>query len=80
MYQMKMASEESMRKIDLASIIRRKPNWIGYIIRKDRLLYDIIKGKFKCLGRRELQLINDTELLKEEQLGEDASKICRSTQ
>ena len=46
----------------ILNILRRKPNWIGHILRRNCLLYDDIEGQMsevKWVGRRRTQLHDD---------------------
>ena len=46
----------------LNNILRRKTNWIGYILRRNCLLYYAIEGQMtgvKGVGRRRTQLLDD---------------------
>ena len=54
----------------LNNILRRKPNWIGHILRRNCLLHDAIEGQMmevKGVGRRRIQLLDDLE--REEDIG-----------
>ena len=44
------------------NILRRKANWIGYILRRNCLLHDAIEGQMtevKGVGRKRTQLLDD---------------------
>ena len=46
----------------LNNILRKKANWIGHILRRNRLLHDDIEGQLtevKGVGRRRIQLLDD---------------------
>ena len=46
----------------LNNILRRKANWIGYIMRRNFLLHGVIEGdetEVKGVGRRRTQLFDD---------------------
>lgn len=50
------------RKIILNTIIQRKANWIGHILRREGLIHDVIEGKIKGTagrGRRRIQHLDD---------------------
>ena len=53
----------------LNNIPRRKVHWIGNVLRRKCLLYDVIEGRMtevKEIGRRRTQLLDD---LREEDIG-----------
>ena len=46
----------------LNNILRRKDNYIGHILRRNRLVHDVIEGQMKEgkeVGRRRTQLLDD---------------------
>jgi hypothetical protein len=50
------------KRILLNNILRRKANWIDYILRRNCLLHDVTEGQMtevKGVGRRRTQLLDD---------------------
>ena len=58
----KVTNEEILKRIEekrtlLNNILRRKPNWVGHILRRNCLLHDAIEGQMtevKGTGRIQL--------------------------
>ena len=63
----KVTNEQMLDRIGekrrlLNSILRRKANWFGHIVRRNCLLHDAIEGQMrevKDVGRRRTQLLDD---------------------
>lgn len=63
----RVTNEEVLRRVNeqrhiLKTIIRRKANWMGHIMRRNGLISDIIEGQVegkRGLGRRRIQLTDD---------------------
>ena len=66
----------------LNSILRRKVNWIGYILRRNCLLHDVIEGQMTEVntGKRRTQLLDDLRNRKRYwELKEEAKYLKRWT-
>ena len=61
--------EEVLRRIQenrsfISNVLKRKANWIGYILRRNGLLHDTLEGKMEGgnasrLRRRRIQILDD---------------------
>ena len=65
-----VTNEEVLNRVNvkrsiLDTVLRRKANWIGHILRKNCLLHDVIEGKLDGtpgVGRRRIQMIDDLKV------------------
>ena len=72
----KITNEEVLRRVGeertmLATIVRRKKNWIGHVMRGDGLMKEVMEGKMEGKrgpGRRRIGTIDD--LLWKERYGD----------
>ena len=65
----RVTNEDVLRRVGeeriiIKTILQRKANWIGHILRRDCLLHDVIEGKLQGSnagrpGRRKIQILDD---------------------
>ena len=58
-------SRVNVKRSILDTVLRRKANWIGHILRRNCLLHDVIEGKLDetpGVGRRRIQMIDDLKV------------------
>ena len=65
----RVSNEEVLRRVGeqrtlITTVLKRKANWIGHILRRNCLLQDVIEGRIETnngrrLGRRRIQILDD---------------------